>query len=309
MLSRIYQKLPESSIEFRVVYPSLARTGSHWWALVIFFGMALLPGLSWGEERLFTVKGKILKLEAEHQRAIIDHEPIPGFMQAMTMPFALESPEALEQLRPGDIVIFEYVVETDRSYARDFRVIERAGMQAATPAQSTGEGLRNLRLEADDPVPDLTLINQDQEPVQLYAPGKYTFMTFIFTRCPVPDFCPRMMKHLKTIAALAESKAIGEEQLRFLGITLDPEFDTPEVLKQYGEDFGVSFDRWDLARLSLKELELLTDAFRVYRKFNGVTLDHTLVTALISPEGKILSLWRGNRWEPEEAFQDYASRF
>lgn len=150
-------------------------------------------------------------------------------------------------------------------------------------------------------MPDFALENEDGRPLRrAILDGHLTLITFIFTRCPVPQYCPLMARHFGELqgAILADSELAGRFHL--LSITLDPVFDRPAVLKQYGAAVGADPRVWSFATGPIQVIDSLVQAFSVYRQRDGVLLDHTLCTALLAPNGKIVEIWRGNDWKPAD---------
>ncbi|MDQ8202226.1 SCO family protein [Pelagicoccus sp. SDUM812003] len=262
--------------------------------LALGFCMAFFTYLN-GFAAQFEVEGTVMQLRSQSSTVVVAHEDIPGFMPAMTMPFRVRSSEELNELVVGDRIQFLFEVGDEESYAFNFKVTGKSDRQ--TRPRPDSKIVRTVR--EGDLVPDADLVNQEEGAIALADDeGRWTIMTFIFVRCPVPEFCPLMSRNFISIQKGLSAKA--RERTRLLSITLDPEFDTPERLKSYGSSYGADFSSWDFATGSKEEIDRLTEAFRVYVKENGVTLDHTLCTVLISPEGVIEKVWRGNFWKPEE---------
>jgi protein SCO1/2 len=130
--------------------------------------------------------------------------------------------------------------------------------------------------------------------------GRFTIVTFIFTRCPVPEFCPAMAVKFGALQKNLAADPSLAARVRLLSITLDPEFDRPEILAAYGKAVGAKPELWNFATGEKNVVETLAKAFSVYTERNGVTLDHTLCTALIGPDGHVVDLWRGNAWSIDE---------
>ncbi len=251
----------------------------------------------------YNVKGTVMKVRPEANSVVIAHEDIPGFMPAMTMPFRVQDPKEIEHLVAGSVVEFKFEVQESGSFAHDFVI---TGSTTVQSQQANGQsGTPSLR--EGDQVIELSLVNQEGQPIALRDDKRWTVMTFIFTRCPVPDFCPLMSSNFKQIQRSANASGLGND-LRLLSVTMDPKFDTSEVLKEYGKAVGADFDNWEFATASPAEIDRLTRAFRVFVQENGITLDHTLCTALISPEGKIVQIWRGNEWTSKEVLDELSAR-
>ena len=150
-------------------------------------------------------------------------------------------------------------------------------------------------------MPVFNLTNQNGEPISLDSfRGRPFVLTFIFTRCPLPNFCPRMSNNFEELQTAIEDGGDALAKTRLLSITLDPDYDTPGVLKDYGAFHHADQRIWIFANGDEKEIDALTRAFSVYRQTEGGTISHGLATALIDKDGKIAKLWRGNAWTPAE---------
>jgi protein SCO1 len=208
------------------------------------------------------------------------------------------------RLKAGDRVRFRYRVNETKSTAENFNVTGRETSSTAPKPSS-----KNSRLRAGDAVPTFSLTDQKNQPFTTAAlRDRFTIVTFIFTRCPVPEYCPAMALRFGELqkAILANPKLAA--RVRLLSITLDPEFDRPEILNAYGEAVGANPAVWQFATGTKEEIAALTKAFAVYNERNGTTLDHTLSTALIGPDGRVIDLWRGNGWRTEEVLKAVAEQ-
>jgi protein SCO1/2 len=249
------------------------------------------------DEKVYAVIGAIRTPLDGEGRIVIAHEAIPELMPAMTMSFAVTDRAEAAVLKTGDRVRFQLRVNGDAWTTANFAVV---GYEPP-PATTTAAKATRHRLREGDAVPEFALTTQNNEPfATAQLRGHRTLMTFIFTRCPVPEFCPAMALRFAQIqnAILADPKLAGRVQL--LGITLDPEFDRPGILKAYAEAVGAKPGVWQFATGEKSEIEALAKSFAVFTERNGATLDHTLCTALIGEDGRVLDLWRGNGWRVDE---------
>lgn len=248
--------------------------------------------------RVFTVQGVVREPYSEGT-ITIQHEEIPGFMPAMTMPFYASEADA-RPFVPGDRVEFEFRVGQS-SLATKFRRLGREEptlkMSSQRPAASS---LRRLR--AGDQVPAFSLIDQDDQPLsEAGFRGRNTVLTFIFTRCPVPEFCPLISGKFESLQqALARETSPPGSSTQLLSISIDPEHDRPAVLRSYAQSLGADPARWRFATGPRDAIEELTRLFAVHTENAAGMLNHTLATALIGPDGKVVEIWRGNAWKPEE---------
>lgn len=248
-------------------------------------------------DRVYEVTGVIRQALDASQRIRIAHDDIPGVMPAMTMAFQVTPATDAVGLKPGDRVRFKLHANESNWFVSSFALV---GAEASA-VPSAAAGPANRRLREGDRVPEFSLVNQDDSAFTSAAlRGKAMVLTFVFTRCPVPEYCPAMALRFGQLqkAILVDPRLAANVGL--LSITLDPEFDRPAILKAYGEAVGANPAVWQFATGTKAEIGALTKAFAVYTERNGVTLDHTLCTALIAPDGRVLQLWRGNGWKTDE---------
>ncbi|OAM90053.1 SCO family protein [Termitidicoccus mucosus] len=282
----------------------------------LFFLFAGLPVCAWAllsgsgtlfaarekeRERVFDVTG-IVRARLDDGQLVIAHDEIPGYMGAMTMAFTPAGPEEAAGVAVNDRVRFRLRVNGGRSRAEAFVVTGRAAAPGK-PATSSQGGARRGRLREGDAVPAFSLFDERGQPLTAEAlRGRLTIVTFIFTRCPVPEYCPAISRKFDQLQPAVRKGLPAESaaKVRLLSITLDPEFDRPDILKAYGEAMGADPAIWNFATGEKAEIDALVKAFAVYRENNGVTLDHTLATALIGPDGRVADIWRGNGWTVDE---------
>jgi protein SCO1 len=255
----------------------------------------LLAGCQRSAERRFDLKGKVVSVDRDQRQVTLAHESIAGYMDAMTMPFSVRDDWAVPVLAPGQEVIATLVVREDRSWIEGLR-ISKAENSAEPAAANPGPRI-------GDVVPDFELVNQDGRRIHLgQYRGQWLLLSFIYTRCPLPDYCPRTSRNFFEIYQAIQSRPKSEASLHLLTVSFDTEHDTPAVLKEYSGRYmhPARFQTWEFATGSPDEIRAITGYFGlIYRpEFGQIT--HTLVTALIGPDGKIVQLYRDNRWKPAE---------
>lgn len=270
-------------------------------SLLLAAGIVFAAGIASAAAREFTVLGTVTRPLSDGV-ITISHEAIPGYMPAMTMPFNVREDARGETaaLQPGDRVQFQFHVgETSAAYA--FKTLGRAALSGNRAARETAP---RRRLQEGDTMPAFALTDQDGTPItQEDLRGGYTLLTFVFTRCPVPDFCPRISSQFQSIQDRTKKRPQeAAKSLQLLSITIDPEFDTPPVLRRYGERYAAESKTWRFATGPTAEIDTLRRAFAVAAEKSPALLDHTLATALIDPELRIVQIWRGNRWKPDDIF-------
>ena len=254
--------------------------------------------------RRFELNGKVVSVDAGNRRVTVAHGEIPGFMPAMTMPFKVKEDWALSVLAPGQTVRATLVVEDERSWLEGITIIE------SSPQSSSGTNARAPREpELGVELPDFKLTNQDALWIHLHQfRGRALLITFIYTRCPLPDFCPRMSMNFARIESALQKDPGLQARVHQLSVSFDTDFDSPPVLREYGQAYsaaarGGNFRDWEFATGTADEVRELARFFGLeYRKDSGQIV-HTLRTALIGPDGKLVRLYRGNDWTPAEVLE------
>ena len=271
------------------------------------------PGINEAQQfKTYPLRGKIVSTNPTTGEVTIDHQAIPGFMGAMTMPYKLRDNRILSELHPGDQVTADVLVSQtpDAAVFVDHFVVTGQAKPDYRPA------VQFHVPQPGDKVPDFRLINEDGRPIHLgQFRGKALLLTFIYTRCPLPDFCPRVTRNFAVLEkSLAADPALyGKTHL--LCASFDPDGDTPERLKSYGETYmgpeaPKAFAHWDFAVSSRTELHPMAQWFDVglTNEPDG-TITHTLSTTLIGPDGNVVRFYPGNEWTPEELLSDVAKLY
>jgi protein SCO1/2 len=216
-------------------------------------------------------------------------------MDAMVMPFTVRDPGDVAGVRPGDRIAFRLNVRKDETH------IDRVELLSAAPADI---GLLNTPavstlVKVGEPMPDFTLTNQDGDPVSLASlRGKVVAVTFIYTRCPLPDYCPRMITNLQAVERRFPQDV--DKDLALVAITFDPQFDTPQRLKEYAEFFKSDKPGWQFLTGPLEEIARVTQMFGVeYWPEEGL-ITHTLQTAVIDREGKLAAQAEGKDYSGKQ---------
>ena len=258
---------------------------------------------------VYAVTGVVRELREGGSNVMIRHEAIPGYMVAMTMPFTVRDPREVASVQPGDKVTFRLLVTDDESWIDSVR---RVGIDDVPPsfAYDQARMVRDVEpLEIGQVMPDYPFTNELGGTMKLgdYR-GKVVGLTFVFTRCPLPDFCPRMLKNFTAVAERlsAASASGGPTNWHLLTMTIDPLFDTPAVLRTYAERANYDPRRWTFMTGALIDIDALTEQVGlVFRRQTPTALpDHNLRTLLIDAEGRLRKIIVGNTWKPEEFVAD-----
>ena len=288
------------------------------WITVVFVAFAGCGGEKRGEptekrgeptEKTYRVVGEVRKVDAEAGRVTIAHEAIPGFMDAMTMPFRVAKSDRslLEDLREGDKVAATLTVGETASSLSDIKVTQPSPPQAMTLDLSGGAA--ELRpspkpFEPGEAVPDFSVTLQDGSALRLSdLRGKVVALTFVYTRCPIPEFCPAMDARFAELQkrVATDPQRVGE--VRLLSISFDPEHDTPEVLAKHAASRGAKPPLWRFAVASHEELAKVAERFGLAYGPRKGEIIHNLSTAVIGPDGKLVVLYRGSGWTVDDAYR------
>ncbi len=262
------------------------------------------PSPTTSTQKTFTIRGKIVVIHGTS--ATLDGEDVPGFMEAMTMDYKLADPSVASELHPGDRITARVLAE--RTSDGDYTNVRLDNIVVIAQARPDYKPAVQYHVPAPgDPVPNFALLNQSDRTIHLSQfKGKLVLLTFIYTRCPLADFCPRMSRNFADIdKALAADPALYN-QTHLLSVSFDPAYDTPKVLRSYGGAYtgnytNEKFLHWDFAAPTEKDLPAVTQFFNV-----GVTpgdnksLTHSLSTVLIGKDGKIVAWYPTNDWDPKD---------
>ena len=253
----------------------------------------------------YDTRGIVRGFSPDRSTIEIQHENIPDFMAPMTMPFVARDPKQIADLKTGDAISFRMTVTKKDFWIGDVKKIRREEVNVEEPKHTSPVSTeRDARLKEGDKMPTFSLTNQNGERISLDTfRGQPFVLTFVFTRCPVPNFCPRMSNNFEELQAAIKAGSGTLATTRLLSITLDPDYDTPKILSDYASFHDSDLKIWSFATGDKKEIDSLTRAFSVYRQNEGGTISHGLATALINRNGMIEKIWRGNAWTPEEVIQ------
>jgi protein SCO1/2 len=249
----------------------------------------LMPGCA---TKRYPVTGMVVAVEKDLGRLIVSHQEIPGYMAAMTMPFRVREPKELEALEPGMKVEFTLVVEKDQSYAERVRLEGGARLETDPYATVPPVPEAGTPVAVGQAVPDFELTDQQNRQVRLSEfSGKVVTVTFIYTRCPLPDYCPRLSTNFQRLQQRLRER-VGRD-LILLSVTLDPQYDRPEVLAQYGKGFRADPEGWRFLTGTLEDVKRVCGLFGLdfWPEDNQIT--HNLRTAVIDRQGRLAANLRG----------------
>jgi len=259
------------------------------------------PPLQPSEARVFQVHGQVLAVDAAEKTLRIAHEEIPHYMPAMAMPLSVKDWAVVKGVAVGDTVQFELRVTQDDSWIARLEKVPAEAPMIQPPGTSPPslETLEAERVRAGERMPDFTLLNQEGKTIHLQDfRGKAVLLTFIYTRCPLPNFCPLMSKNFAELQQRLSKEFPGKYHL--LSVSMDPEFDRPEVLLEYAARYDAKATDWSFATGDASAIQFVAGLLGLYfQKENGL-ISHDLRTALIGPDGRLVHLWKSNVWTPYE---------
>lgn len=267
--------------------------------------LALLITLSWaltgcgGSSRHYLLQGQVLAKSDSAQQLTVTHGAIPGFMAAMTMPYAVKDPQGFQEVQPGDLITADLVVAGANDYW-----LERLSIKSAAGRGSVSSVPAHVLLPGER-VPDLKFTNEDGKTIRLSRfRGKAVLITFIYTRCPFPTFCPLVSSKFAAIHK-ALSKVPAEYQAtHLLSISLDPAYDIPPIMRTYGLNYLANdprgFEHWDFVSTTPDDLNAVATAFGLEYFPQANLVPHSMNTILLATDGTVSRYWPGTEWSTSE---------
>lgn len=257
--------------------------------------------------KVYKLRGKVVSTNAAKGEVTLNHEAIQGFMEAMTMPYKLKDSSILGELHPGDVITADVLVsqDADADVLLDHIVVVAQAKPDYKPTVF-------YHVPAPgDAVPDFKLRNQDGHAIHLgQFKGKTLLVTFIYTRCPLPNFCPLVTRNFAMVNKELAGNPALYAKTHLMCVSFDPEHDTPERLWAYGAtyigaDAKSAFAHWDFAVPAQPELLEMAKFFDVgITRGEDESITHTLSTTLIGADGKVVRYYPGNEWTADQVLAD-----
>jgi protein SCO1 len=269
-------------------------------SVLILVLLTLMFGACRRNEHRYELKGKVVMVEKDKHLVTIAHDEVSGLMPAMTMPFTVPNKADIDYLAPEDQVTATLVVDGSQSWLENLFVVRTSG-------NATGVELPT-EAKAGDEVPNYVLQNQDGKEIRLndYR-GKALLLTFIYTRCPLPEYCTLMSNNFAQIDRQLQQTPDVYNKTHLLSVSIDPAHDTPQVLRSYGAAHTEryqeeTFTHWEFA--SGEQIKELAQFFGLRYFPERDEIIHGLKTVIIGPNGKVAKVYSGNEWKPEEVVND-----
>lgn len=259
-------------------------------------------------KNVYTLEGQVLSIDPAHKTLNIKHGDIKGLMPAMTMPYSVRDEKLLAAVAPGDLIKATLVVESNDAYLSTLSKtgsapLDKPPAEAPTPSASSGFEL----LKEGDAVPNAPFVDQDGKK-RMFASftGEPVVMTFIYTRCPLPTFCPLMDRNFTKIQGpLKTDPALAKVHL--VTVSFDPATDTPPVLKKHANELNADLHRWTFLTGDRDEIDRFASRFgvAVSRALNDPRdITHNLRTVIINSDGRLVKTYTGNDWTPEQVLKE-----
>ena len=262
------------------------------------------------DEHTYPIHGQVQSITQDRQEAMVKHGEIKGLMPAMTMPYRFKAKSELDALKPGDLIDGTLVIVSNDAFLTGVRKTGEAPVEKP-PAETlvTGSTLDKAvqLLRPGDTIPDGAFLNQNGRKQTLKDfRGSTVVLTFIYTRCPLPTFCPMMDRHFATIQERLKADATLKH-VHLVTVSFDPARDTPAVLRAHAKELDADLGRWTFLTGDVKAVDDFAGKFGVYvvRNPNDERdITHNLRTAIIGPDGTVKKIYTGNEWTPDDILMD-----
>ena len=264
-------------------------------AFIVFLLLAVALSACRRNEQRYELKGKVVMVEKDKHLVTIAHDEVQGLMPAMTMPFTVPNQADIDYIAPEDQLTATLVVDGSQSWLENLFVVRTSGNPNVALPTEAKEG---------DEVPNYVLKNQDGKQIKLndYR-GKALLVTFIYTRCPLPEYCTLMSDNFAEVDRQLQQTPDVYNKTHLLSVSIDPAYDTPQVLRSYGAAHTQryqeeTFKHWEFA--SGEEVKKMAEFFGLTYVAEKDQIVHGLKTVIVKPDGKVGKVYSGNEWKPEE---------
>jgi protein SCO1 len=267
------------------------------------FSAALLVGCGRETARQYELRGQILAIRPEAQEVLIKHGDIQNFMPGMTMPFKVRDARLLDGKIPGDLVTAQLMVAPTEAW---IAAIEKTGETPLDAPATMPAAAFVTPLSPGDAVPDTTLQDQDGRALSLTGwRGQAVAITFIYLRCPLPNFCPLMDRRFAEVQKALQLTPDLARRVKLLSVSFDPDRDTPAALKAHAAALAADQAQWRFATAPVETIDRFAATFgvNVIREAD-TTITHNLRTAVIGPDGRVVAVYNGSDWTAEQVVRD-----
>jgi len=243
----------------------------------------------------YVMQGRVLEKSGSTKQITVEHSDIPGFMAAMTMPYSVKDTQEFQEVQPGDLITADLVVDGNNGYWLEHLTVKSQigrGSVSSVPPHVLLPG---------DRVPGIPFTNQDGKVLRLANfEGKAVLITFIYTRCPYPTFCPLVSSKFSAIHRAMAQVPEDYKKTHLISISLDPSYDTPPIMRQYGLNYLANdpngFEHWDFVSTSTGDLSKVATAFGLEYFEQENLVPHSMNTILLAKDGTVSRYWEGTEW-------------
>ena len=264
-----------------------------------FFAITLIGINCSGPVKTYPVKGVVVDLRFDENIVVVDHDTIPDLMMPMIMPFDVQDTVEISGLSVGDSVHFKFIWDDATTYASNFIIKGHKNIESPKD-DFFSEDDPFIKKEIGERINDVTLLDLEGNPVRLSdSNGKFRFISFIFSRCPMPTMCPAVVIKNEILAKGFQSS----DEIEFIMVSFDYKYDTPEMLRTYYGNILIGYDNWSIWSSTGRIDDIYTLSRQVGCDFWGVDenkIGHKLRSALIDPELRLLADWEGDEWSAED---------
>jgi protein SCO1 len=269
-------------------------------AIIVSIGCQRAP-----EQRTYQLRGQVLAVKPDTREILVKHDDIPGFMPAMTMPYTVKDEKLIAEREPGDLIEATLVVSAGSAWLSAITKTGTAPVPEDAPSKVPAAAGVHL-LQPGDPVPETSLTDQDGKTISLSSwRGSAVVVTFVYVRCPLPEFCPLMDRRFAEVQKLVADDPRLRGRVRLLSVSFDPERDRPAVLREQAAKLQADPAVWRFATAPAEIVDRFAATFgvNVIREKDG-TITHNLRTAVVGPDGRMLSIVDGNQWTASRVVAD-----
>jgi protein SCO1/2 len=278
-------------------------------AAVLILGASVWPACGPKEPapREYELSGQILAITGDQKEANIKHDEIKGFMPAMTMPYKVKDAKEFSSVKAGDLINATLVVLSNDAYLKAVKKIGEAPLEKAPEEKPAAASSGFELLKDGQPVPATAFVDQSGKKVELPRAfqGKTIALTFTYTRCPMPTFCPLMDRNFA--AMQAKLKADPSFKAQLVTVSIDPQTDTPAVLHDHAQKLGADPKLWTFLTGDRDDIDKFASRFGLSLA-RGLTdqadISHTLRTVIIDRQGNLVKTYVGNEWNPDHVVAD-----
>jgi len=258
------------------------------------------------KQQAFQVKGIVVGVKPAEKTVEIKHEEIPGYMPAMTMPFEVKDSKDLAGLEPGDTVTFRMMVTETEGWIDQIKKVS-GNSNNQPPLTGPFRMVKDVApLDVGDALPEYHFTNQFNQPISTSQfKGQALAINFLFTRCPFPTFCPLTANNFALTQQKLLSMTSAPTNWHLLTISFDPEFDTPPILKAYGERYKYEPEHWSLVTGTLVDITAIAEQFgQTFWHDETGGISHNLRTVIVDASGRVQKIIVGNKWNSDELVEE-----